>query len=517
MTTHGDSIAELDFLTEYQRDLHVPGDEGEIMTTIFHVERVKTNWTCTNPVPMKVTPGSGDSWIYEVHNAYDILCNTVLHQKFPALKVPQKHLGKIQMCWTHNVTHNVVLSGVFKSGNVECGHIDSYIMDYYSQLYGENKLGWREYYATKIGNHVTTEDWTDVLPSFTGVVDLPFYYSRHESLGFPIYYDRDAKIVHEMKFENKITKLLKIRWRADVNAPWNYDEPPMGWENFAKTLDGFSIDGLLERPTIIAEYSKITDNEIEIYMGKNLEHNQANPHNDYVKGKRIYIAEDFIVIKADNISKEGDVVPIKLASKTPCKAFTMMAENLTAKRFNNHSNYSTSYKKIDSGYTPIKWFTLNYGSVTRFKEMPSDYCSKSIAGRKFPICPNEPGYVPYSYAADPTVMGNQVGITFTTVVAGELRIKLEDMNPFKEKTSSANIAVDDFLANNNNNNNKSNTSMVSSATSPSSSSSLISTKPTSVNNNNEYQVLVILAVVKKIIFARTDDKLKFVLSAEETI
>jgi hypothetical protein len=33
MTTHGDSIAELDFLTEYQRDLHVPGDEGEIMTS----------------------------------------------------------------------------------------------------------------------------------------------------------------------------------------------------------------------------------------------------------------------------------------------------------------------------------------------------------------------------------------------------------------------------------------------------------------------------------------------------
>src|SRR5438445_12192286 len=212
--------AEINSLSDFQKNLHVPVHEGEPFMSKFYRVYYKTPWYCSTPMPLNKSD-EGEEIIYKLNPTYHYLMYSYLKFNLPPIKVKHDYVGKVRICWCHNVGTNVVKRGQFKEDDLEYQTIDSIWIDDYFQFYMPQGAGKRRNHKIGIGNVPALQDWTDTLPYYPLNVEQPWYYSMDTALAFPIlYHNSQNRAEHRYTYRRKISDLLRMQIHDNKTDEW---------------------------------------------------------------------------------------------------------------------------------------------------------------------------------------------------------------------------------------------------------------------------------------------------------
>lgn len=396
--------AELEALTELQKEIHSSINDEEI-GSLFHYDFLKVTWSVFSDVKLERSV-TDNAVTFTVSNSYHFLLYVYKQQVLPAVRIKKKFIGKYKIAWCHNVDNNTVKRAEFKINDETFNSFDSVVLDMWDQGFG--KTGFEEHEKICKGKVDFLEKWCDFLPKYTCNSYQPFYFSLSRMLSFPIHMINSAtpiNIVYSLKRD--ISSLLKM---AEISG--NEIKPMKYRSKFIEISGG---KDKLPEPNIYGRYSVCTIAEINHYKC-------SEQYKFYFK--------DFADCEAENKSKLGKNVSVKLDNGHPCLLLCWVAENLTASKNNNHSNYSTNSANFASGWNPCAKVSLKYKSdAFKFKGMSSDHFDKMQPLFHLPTAPTEPGYNFFSIANNPNSPSAEIAIPFGNSQAS-LHISMGNTDPF---------------------------------------------------------------------------------------
>ena len=248
---------QLNTLTEFQKELHLNtnGDEEEIVESKFSYKFVKTSWTSNLPAKLEFSK-DGEKISFKADMKFDFLMYTYIRQLLKAYKIDKKYQGIVEICWPHNIGHNIYPTSTLTFDDIPVQSHSNFWMDVNSQLlllYPEK----RPLYDMMIGNIKFLEEWTNFLPGFPLSIPQPWYYCKHIALSVPLFLCSLATMEHKYKIRNEITSLLRMRIRKDKDSKWK--EIKCNW----KYIDGINKNEKLPNPEMWGRYVRITRKERE--------------------------------------------------------------------------------------------------------------------------------------------------------------------------------------------------------------------------------------------------------------
>ena len=324
------------------------------------------------------------------------------------VRVKKEFENKIQVKWVEDIAFNIIQHGELKYGNDKVCSIDSKSLRSYFKFYNTN--GDQKFINHQIGNRPEFQTWGISLITDTVKFEFPWYYSRDETLGLPLYYScSDKHWSHVFVYQNSISKLLRMRQK---NESGEYEIVPVD----LKYLHVEDRIQTLKDPEIYGVYIKLLADEESTYKCWT----KDNKYGDF------YI-EDVVAHTSDNTSEFGKNLSVEIKENAIAHTMIWMCENKTATDLGNLSNYTTNIYDQKLGFDPIINTTFHVGSYDLFKELPADYTG-SLFYREFKGKPIEPGYHVYSFCRDSNSINAKVGINMSELT-GKLTVKLKDRNP----------------------------------------------------------------------------------------
>ena len=126
---------------------------------------------------------------------------------------------------------------------------------------------------------------------------------------------------------------------------------------------------------------------------------------------REYYIKDVEICDADNPGQYGSNVEVDLRCTNPCLAIFWKAENMTAKQYNNYSNYTCNTNDLYSGWDPISTNTLKHGGKIKLNNMTSDHFNIAESRKHGKSAPCENGYHAHFIAWQSHKFNGQVGLS----------------------------------------------------------------------------------------------------------
>ena len=417
---------ELKTFSEFQKKLHT-GD-GKV-TLRFQLEVKRVSWGVNVTEKVEGTDSEnpdGHQVIYSINHKFDYLMWNYLQFEVPAVKVPEKFRGKVQICWTPNLFHNMIKEAHFREDSESIQRIDQVWLDVHAQNF--IKGDFRKMYMAKAGNIRALTEWNDVLPRMS--LKLPqsqWMYGKRRQIAFPLFLCRESSIDHQYLFNLSASSLLRVRARENSEDPWQYiDFQP-------KFVTGLKADGRLPTPEMFARYAMITD----------IEKQWIKDHGS----KEIYY-DDVVSIDEDTEYRYGDNPNLVLDTTYPCKAAFFHAENQRARGSRYMSNYTTDSEDHMEGWNPIVSAGLSYGSDKRVPHLPSDSFDFIEPFFGLDTIASEPGYNVMILSFDlPSVYGD-VGSSLFSQKSPKLNIKLNKTVLYEDDGSyddNADIMVSEII------------------------------------------------------------------------
>ncbi len=382
----------------YMQDFHTPSSEEEEMSSNFCNRSYKVFWYSNSS--QKVESTGDEPVTYTFGSNFHVLNSTYLRVKLPELRVSDQYKDTVRICWSHNVAHNIVRKATFMVGDTELPSFDNVWLDMNSQWLVKGDKDQMRHLS--MGNVTFLEEWNNFLPSFSASFDQPFFYSRDNTSGYPLYLNKKpVKQVYIFRLE--IAKLLRMQEK--VSGTWTDIEIDM------KKLTQKVKD--IKTPELWARYICLSEEEI---------------NHEKCKAYHTMYVEDIISCDASNEQQYGSVVETGITCENPCRAFFWNAQNTTAAEFNNHSNYTTNSGNVYTGWSPLSLTRFVYGSSKKFT-LEHDQTSRQEGMNMFPRCPGEQGYHAHAVSVDCLSPDRETGIIFADLGA-KLSAKLENTNPF---------------------------------------------------------------------------------------
>jgi hypothetical protein len=402
--------AELDSITGFQQEMHVPELGEDTMSSEYYRETRKSTYHSTVLAKLAhSTVGADDSSgtetaIYTANNNFHLLCSSYMRVSLPSVKVKTDYRESVRIAWTHNIGSNIVLRGTFRESGDQMQQWDSVFADIYGQ-YFSGGLGKKDSHNAGTGNISALEEWTWYLPPYPINVEQPWFYNFDNALPFPIHYKQGTAIIHhECILQRSINKLLRVQIKVGDQ-----------WCDVAGDEIDTYIDCSLPRiaiPELWAKYGLSTPKEIAFY------HHCAKQRHYYIR--------DVVILDDENTTKYETRRSVSLKSANPCVTVFWMAQNETAALYNNRSNYTTNTESVYAGWDPVKHTSLTYDTIRRFEEMPSDHFNIAQSRHTFKSAPSEAGYHAMAYATDPTDPDGGVGVTFSDKMVAKLSCLISD-------------------------------------------------------------------------------------------
>lgn len=426
---------ELLSINDFQKEIHYNDADSDDGIEADHYRKfIKSTWYSSVLTKLECTQDGAET-IYRLNNSFHFLKYTYLHFNVPAVKVKADFLGRIRICWCHNLGINISQQATFKEDDDTYQTFDKTWGDIYPQYYQEAGAGKRENFNVGVGNVDILEEWTEYLPAHPITIDQPWFYTMNP---FPIWPKMSAtKAEHRYTFRRKVTDLLRMEAKTkekdkDGNAIWR----PIT-KNLYKYID---IVGSAEIPIpeLWGRYSYVTDRELEWYITCD-----ADKRDEDGSQSRIFYTRDIISCDIQNPVKYKSIADIDLASQNPCLAFFWVAENCDATAIHNFSNYTTNTNDLYKGWDPVKWTTFKYGNTTYLDKMPSEHFN--IAQSKhFPSLPSETGYHAYSYSNYSNNFNGEIGIVFDNLTKkASLKCQIDNGDLFLNKSGETNNINED--------------------------------------------------------------------------
>ncbi len=216
---------ELDTLSAFQQMIHYPSTEDEEIDSRFSYEFKKTSWSIHLTEKLKAVP-SDETITYIANPKFDFLLYTYLLCKLPALRVVKEYRKLIEICWPHNVAHNILKEAILHFDDDPAQNFNSIWLDIYSQFY--MKPGFRSHYDIMVGNVPFLENWGEYLPAYPVISPQPYYYSRHEGVAVPLFLCSLSRVTHTCAIKTKLSDILRMRVYDKKERRWM--EIPYNWE-----------------------------------------------------------------------------------------------------------------------------------------------------------------------------------------------------------------------------------------------------------------------------------------------
>lgn len=403
-------------LSPGQRERHTPSRDpaaAEAIRSYVHQSRSPIFWSSTDPMEMECNriEGSLDAgdassvtYIYVANTPkYTHLLYTDMWWRTPFISVKEEYRGKYVIAWPHNPANAPINTVLMEVSNVECGPS-------YGKQWLDAHPQWRrspgvdvDTHNRSIGNVPALIGWNHSLPSTYVSNDHPMPFSKTSTMAFPIFYwPKEKNITFTYKMFSKVSDVLrmaKVEVKSGVTVYTELSKVDMSVLTIAR-------DATLPRPSLIGRYLFTSPEEME-----------------YLKCEttRTYRAEQIISLRSKPCSI-GMEVDIPMVTSTPCRGIFLTAENVTATRRRNFSNYT-----IDPGYfyaspSAISTITFSYGSNKKFR-MPAEYFGGREA-RHWTCAPTEPGYFVISPSCNPDSSLEEPGLVFNSRVAATLKCNL---------------------------------------------------------------------------------------------
>lgn len=410
---------ELDSINKWQMDnLHVP-KPGEPIHSVFYRNHVKYTWHAVAKEKLAIGI-NGAQVTYTANNNYHFLISVRARETMPAVWVkPQYRSGdeQVRIAWCHNLANNRVVMAKCEENGTQFHSFDHIWLDQRSQYFLKVKPGARKHHNICIGNQPFLENWNQQLPAYTLSVKHPWFYSESTDMAFPLFYrGPTTKLAHQYTLRNKVTDLLRVQRRVNGGA---WENVIAGAEQYLETSTGKFE---LPPPELWGKYGMMTPQELNSYVEK--------------MGDRPYYYRDIAICdaKQNNTFVSGTNTPeVVLESKYPCLAAFWAAENVTASRNHNYSNYSTNVKNLRKGWSPIEAVKPTHaGGSKKYSAdddgwMPSDHFSLDEPEEHCESLAAEPGYNMLGFSAG---MESKVGLVLGDL-GSKIQFRLADTDIFR--------------------------------------------------------------------------------------
>lgn len=396
------TVANIDLsnITDFQKEMYDVLDENSSTSLIprFLATFKQRPWSDNMLIKLSRVEEAG-KYIYSPNMKFDFLLYCFYYTQLPFLKVKEEHIDKIQICWTHNLAHNITKKCEMYYDDSTPQTFDTVSLDIYRQFYLKKKL--RKTYDINIGNDPRLISWTSELLGLTIKPHQPWYFSEKEYFALPIlqFNDRndtkksDIPIRFIYEFNLDISKLLRMRRLVPDNMASKtkgaYRDEGRMWKDIPcrfEYLNGVPNTHKLPVPEIYGRHVLITPEERIWYK----ELCNSKPY-------KIYIT-DIISKDSDNNYKYQSQARLDIDYKASVRALHFVAENMEAKRNRLYSNYTTNSNDISQGYSPIESYELVYFNAVRIPKTNFEFASEIEANYHFPSVPFEPGYGGLSFA-----------------------------------------------------------------------------------------------------------------------
>lgn len=392
--------------TEYSGE----GDD-EVIGTSFWKKIKKTTMFVDISESMPITPGKSGEFIYTVNDKLDLLLYIYMIREFPKYKVKSQLRDLVQICWTHNLGHNSIIRLDLIVDNDSKQTITSTWLDMHGQFF--TKKDFRKSYRKMVGDAKYFPEWSNELPPVTVKVPIPFFFSRGRDSALPLFLTKSKVSVRGL-FRNKLSELMKMRFRKDVNGDWV--EKPFRYD---------CLEGILSRdeeiksnPELFAYYSRITPEEKNGW--KDLIEESVS------KSYKLYY-DDITIISPERPYTCREPFIHELLCPTPAKGILWVAQNQEGLKYNNYSNYTTDPLDITVGKNPVDSISMKHGGTTvRFQGMKPTHFDEMMSYYRT-ISPSfETGYHAIFYSPWPYDTNADVGPIFNDEIKTSLGISIID-------------------------------------------------------------------------------------------
>lgn len=406
---------ELDLMSEFQSEIHDPDSPNELIPTKFNTTFRKTSFSVKYLEKLE-TLGDKEDKKFLVNSKFSYLMKSYIMSRIPALEVKDEFKGRIQICWTRNLAHNRIKYGKLNFDDQPAQAIDSVWLDMRSQFNNNGNGNKHEMYQIMVGNVDFLVNWQEFLPAFTIYTIPEFFYSKHLSYALPLFLCSKSRVSHDIKFNDSILNLLRMRTRPDDSHPWVIGKTNL--EYIEGSLKDFEK---LPDPEMWGYYSLVNPTEIDWLKDET----KKNP--------KVIYADDIIMKDEEKTCYLGLPHTVKLQSENPIKGIYYVAENQVAKNYNCHSNYTANSSDIMSGWAPISRVKILYGTNVRIPEVESSQIERPESYLWHQSSPCEPGYGGFLFAYDLNYIHADVSTSIKQRNA-EITFMMENTDPFLSRS-----------------------------------------------------------------------------------
>ena len=398
-------------LTDFQKEFHKPNSPNpdpnnnkiEEINSRFSCTIEKYEWSAHTKAKMTHSAEEGEV-IYTASKKFDVIFKTSFHIHLVPIAVTEKYRSSIEICYPHNLGHNIINWGELKIDDDHHQYMDSIWLDMRSQFYMKPGAGMRDHYNRMVGNIECLEDWGTEMPGIPLIVPQPYYYSRNTRVGLQTLRSSMNTVTYHYNIRNKIHEILRMRVKTQKK----------GWVDIPCKLKYLDIPENAKEipiPELWARYALMTD--VERLWHK--------------KEKQIIYTEDIVIANSNNPITLGSTDVIPLHCKVPCRALFWVAQNVRSIKNRNFSNYTT--KDVLSGWNPCAKASLKYGGSDRVKELPHEHFDLDEPWEFCESAPSEPGYNVHSFGYELTSLNADTAMVLEPLNAS-LHVKLGNTDPF---------------------------------------------------------------------------------------
>jgi len=353
---------------------------------------------------------------FKIKVSYDELLYLNCRLELPTLKVKEEYKDTVKIAWSHNLGHNIIRSARLILDGKEYQKFDKVDLDIFFQYEVANDK--KQLYKERIGSIPMLEDWSNHLPRHRLNIPQPFYFCKDISQNIPlkVFNVKEASFIYEFTLD--ISKLLRISIFSSKTSTWQELRNPTKTK-IEQLINGLNTGAILPYPELNARYIILTDEE-------------RNWRNSCLS-KQVYYIDQMIDSSPANHIPIFQTTEAKLICNTPCRKIYWLAENISCKEYNIHSNYTTNAKDFCMGWNPCASATLKYGQITRFN-FEQDFFTQQSSDKHSIGSPVETGYNMYSFSYDNNTFDADIGMTFNPPHnTPTLTIQIADTDPYKEE------------------------------------------------------------------------------------
>lgn len=307
---------------------------------------------------------------YNIKGEFDIMRGSYINFILPEISVYEEYRKNVRICWPKNPFLSII-------GEAELCSEDT--IDNIDYIILCNRMQWhihkRKLFSKMIGNISQLTYWNSYLPAYTCSSPQLWFYGLSKNWAIPLHLLETRNYpIHKYKFRLDISKFLRMQYYS--NGDWQ--DIPVNFK-YIKCPENKNIPA----PNMFGIYHKIT-----------LEEKQSRKNCEFY----------YNFFKRQSNANEisfGENIQLQLKSTSPILQLFYVAENMTAKKYNDYTNFTSSTDR-DIGTNIFKNVTLKYNDNFKLKDVFSQNLSNIYGFYNFPKYPCEEGYnaIHFGYGRD---------------------------------------------------------------------------------------------------------------------